>query len=106
MTCVSLNDEDDMRGLSQMVFKQVEDDQEHYYENQDSMRQRKVAGPGSGLSLERKASFLSDGTFDSISESETSTAPSSLQTIVRAPYSLGGLSQYGALSGILTIFKN
>ena len=77
----------------------MEDDQEHYYENQDSMRQRKVPGPGSGLSLERKASFLSDGTFDSISESETSTAPSSLQTIVRAPYSLGGLSQYGALSG-------
>ena len=36
--------------------------------------------------LERKSSFLSDATFESISESETSTAPSSLQTIIRAPY--------------------
>ena len=75
----------------------MEEDQEHYYENQESMRQRKVAGSGSGLSLERKASFLSDGTFDSISESETSTAPSSLQTIVRAPY-VNSISQYARLS--------
>ena len=83
----------------------MEEDHEHYYENQESMRQRKSTGSGSGLTLERKASFLSDGTFDSISESETSTAPSSLQTIVRAPYSLGGLSQYGALSGKPSILK-
>ena len=41
-----------------------------------------------GQSLERKSSFLSDGTLESISESETSTAPSSLQTIIRAPYVL------------------
>ena len=39
--------------------------------------------------LERKSSFLSDATFESISESETSTAPSSLQTIVRGPAALG-----------------
>ena len=37
-------------------------------------------------SLARQYSFQSDSTFESISESETSTAPSSLQTIVRAPY--------------------
>ena len=43
---------------------------------------------GGGGTLERKSSFLSDGTFESISESETSTAPSSLQTIIRAPYVL------------------
>ena len=35
--------------------------------------------------LERKSSFMSDATMESISGSETSTAPSSLQTIVRAP---------------------
>ena len=44
--------------------------------------------------LERKSSFLSDGTFESISESETSTAPSSLQTIVRAPYANSSNPQY------------
>ena len=75
--------------------KRREEEEEHYYENQESMKQRR---PIAGQALERKASFLSDGTFDSISESEASTAPSSLQTIVRAPYSIGGLSQYGALS--------
>ena len=47
--------------------------------------------------LERKSSFLSDGTFESISESETSTAPSSLQTIVRAPYA-NSLSHYAGMS--------
>ena len=46
-----------------------------------------------GHSLERKSSFLSDGTLESISESETSTAPSSLQTIIRAPYVLNPPSQ-------------
>ena len=44
--------------------------------------------------LERKASFLSDGTFESISESETSTAPSSLQTIIRAPYVISNNNHY------------
>ena len=53
--------------------------------------------PGQSASLERKSSFLSDGTFESISESETSTAPSSLQTIVRAPYA-NSISQYAGLS--------
>lgn len=47
----------------------------------------------SGQTLERKSSFLSDGTLESISESETSTAPSSLQTIIRAPYVLSQTSQ-------------
>ena len=51
----------------------------------------------SSASLERKSSFLSDGTFESISESETSTAPSSLQTIVRAPYA-NSISQYAGMS--------
>ena len=46
-----------------------------------------------GNSLERKSSFLSDGTLESICESETSTAPSSLQTIIRAPYVLSQPSQ-------------
>ena len=44
--------------------------------------------------MERKSSFLSDGTFESISESETSTAPSSLQTIIRAPYVISNNNQY------------
>lgn len=67
--------------------------EEHYYENQESIHKR----PPQNASLERKASFLSDGTFESISESETSTAPSSLQTIVRAPYA-NSISQYAGLS--------
>ena len=58
---------------------------QHFYENQDGLiggrKQQKLSA-----SLERKSSFQSDGTFESISESETSTAPSSLQTIIRAPY--------------------
>merc|ERR1719483_219259 len=70
-------------------------EEEHYYENQDSLHKK----PGQSASLERQSSFLSDGTFESISESETSTAPSSLQTIVRAPYAnsinlYAGLSEY------------
>ena len=72
--------------------------EEHYYENQDSMKQRRAGGPGAVQGgLERRGSFLSDGTFESISESEASTAPSSLQTIVRAPYSLA-MGQYGHLA--------
>ena len=54
----------------------------HEYENQQE--------------LERKSSFSSE--FDgqsSISESEASTAPSSLQTIVRSPYK----SQQGSMIG-------
>ena len=47
----------------------------------------------SGQTLERKSSFLSDGTLESFCESETSTAPSSLQTIIRAPYVLSQPSQ-------------
>ena len=49
-----------------------------------------------GNSLERKSSFLSDGTLETLEsfcESETSTAPSSLQTIIRAPYVLSPPSQ-------------
>ena len=53
--------------------------------------------PVQSVSLERQSSFLSDGTFESISESETSTALSSLQTIVRAPYA-NSLSEYAGLS--------
>eukprot|EP00090_Calanus_glacialis_P017436 TRINITY_DN2715_c0_g1_i4.p1 TRINITY_DN2715_c0_g1~~TRINITY_DN2715_c0_g1_i4.p1 ORF type:complete len:1218 (-),score=253.04 TRINITY_DN2715_c0_g1_i4:69-3722(-) len=71
----------------------TQEPEEHYYENQESMNKR----PAQSASLERKSSFLSDGTFESISESETSTAPSSLQTIVRAPYA-NSISQYAGLS--------
>ena len=60
---------------------------------QESMNKRR----SQNTSLERKSSFLSDGTFESISESETSTAPSSLQTIVRAPYA-NSISQYNGFS--------
>ena len=67
---------------------QTSNEEEHFYENQDTMK-RQV----NGQTLERKSSFLSDGTLESISESETSTAPSSLQTIIRAPYVLSQTSQ-------------
>jgi hypothetical protein len=49
------------------------------------------------VGLERKASFLSDATFESISESETSTAPSSLQTIVRGPTAAALRGQYAGM---------
>ena len=57
---------------------------EHFYENSEQALRRGGAG------LERRSSLLSNtsSNFESISESEASTAPSSLQTIVRAPYAL------------------
>lgn len=59
------------------IHRPSEGGEEHEYENQG------IKG------LERKSSFMSSDSsnLDSISESETSTAPSSLQTIVRAPMS-------------------
>ena len=58
------------------------------------IKRKEKQAPG----LERKSSFLSDATFESISESETSTAPSSLQTIVRAPYVTSNSAQYSGIS--------
>ena len=49
--------------------------------------------------LERKSSFMSDATMESISGSETSTAPSSLQTIVRAPVVNTNGNGYGGQTG-------
>ena len=72
--------------------QQNNNEEEHFYENQDTMKRQQAAGN----SLERKSSFLSDGTLETLEsfcESETSTAPSSLQTIIRAPYVLSQPSQ-------------
>ena len=42
--------------------------EEHFYENQESVKRAGLNGQSHGRPLERKASFLSDGTFESISE--------------------------------------